>query len=79
MAVFGEEAFSEKPYNAKQRLTKEPDALATVKLLLTALCDFKHPLPNGFVEWETLAQLEQVLPVIVEKQAEVPEPEESTS
>ena len=79
VAVFGEEAFSEKPYNAKQRISREADALSTVKSLLTALCDYKHPVPKGFVEWTKLTELEELLPAFVTSQADAAEPEESTS
>lgn len=78
MAVFGEEAFAEKPYNAKQRLAKEPDALATVKLLLNALCDFEQPLPNGFVEWGALHELEQAVHDFTLKPTEMVEPDAAT-
>jgi len=61
-AYLGEQARSEKPYNALRVLRSEGDALRRVSALLSALVDFDQPLPTGATDWSSLDELEQLLP-----------------
>jgi putative ATP-dependent endonuclease of the OLD family len=58
LAVFGEEADGEKPYNAKLRLCADTAATDRVRQLVHALVDHASPLPDGFLDWNDIGALE---------------------
>jgi len=61
-AYLGEEVRSEKPYNALAVLRSKGDAHDRVSALLSALVNFDQPLPTGATEWNSLEELEELLP-----------------
>ena len=59
-ALFGEEAGSEKPYNAVLRMRADTAAHARVQELLLALVDHEAPVPSFAVEYDDLDVLKKL-------------------
>lgn len=57
IAVFGEGAKDEKPYNALERIRKNPESKAMVRQLLDGLLDESKPLPDKCRRWNTVEEL----------------------
>ena len=57
VAMFGEEAKDEKPYNALDRIRKDPAARDRVKQLLDGLLDQGKPLPDKCRRWKQIEEL----------------------
>ncbi len=57
-ALFGEESKKNKPYSAWKKLTDSDEYKAKGLQLLEALFDHQKSLPNGFLEWDTLPNLQ---------------------
>lgn len=57
MAMFGEEAKDEKPYNALERIRNDPTARGRVRQLLEGLLDAAKPLPERCKRWSQVDEL----------------------
>lgn len=68
VALFGESAASDKPYNTLIRLRENPDLQTRLCLLLDALLDSSLPTPDGFYRWTNIDDLDKLVTASVEKQ-----------
>jgi len=59
VAMFGEEAKTEKPYNALLKLRENVELRNKVKTLLDALLDPDAPAPEGSIRWQSFLELEK--------------------
>ena len=57
VAIFGEEAKEEKPYNALNKIREDADSRAKVKQLLDGLLDVTIALPEKCRRWKTIEEL----------------------
>lgn len=57
VALFGEEAKEEKPYNALTRIEADAEARGRVKMLLDGLLESTYPLPDGCLRWTAGGEL----------------------
>lgn len=57
-AYFGLEAKSEKPYNALETISKDPEKFALIECLLDALINHTEEPPYNCLEWNELADLQ---------------------
>lgn len=57
IAMFGEEAKDEKPYNALERIRKDQNSNARVKQLFDSLLDAAKPLPDKCKRWKVIEDL----------------------
>lgn len=58
VALFGEEAKDEKPYNALVRVRTDEYIKGRVKALLDCLLDPHRPAPDGCIRWNTVGDLD---------------------
>lgn len=57
VALFGEEAKEEKPYNALLRIRLDEASRSRVKALLDCLLDPERQAPNGCIRWKNIEEL----------------------
>jgi putative ATP-dependent endonuclease of OLD family len=64
-AMFKDEAYEEKPYNAYTTLKEDSTAFAKVKEFLVSLIDFTKPVPDTSCNWDHLDKLKEAVKKVI--------------